>query len=164
MAALVPLFVAGAAAAALAAALISQYGFDLQPCVLCIWQRWPYLAAILLGLAAVGLRRHAAARTALTALAILAVLTSGGIGAFHVGVEQGWWEGTSGCGSISTTDDLAALRAQIMNAPIVRCDEVAFALFGISMAGWNLLFALGVALVAGRAMLRGRRALPGDRA
>ena len=53
MAALVPLFVAGAAAAALAAALISQYGFDLQPCVLCIWQRWPYLAAILLGLAAV---------------------------------------------------------------------------------------------------------------
>ena len=160
MAAVTPLFVAGAAAAALIAALISQYGFDLQPCVLCIWQRWPYVAAILLGLAAAALRRNRAA-PALTALAILAVLVSGGIGAFHVGVEQGWWEGTSGCGSLSSTDDLAALRAQIMSAPIVRCDEIAFSLFGISMAGWNVLFALGVALVAVRAMLKQNEARPG---
>ena len=161
MAAVTPLFVAGAAAAALIAALISQYGFDLQPCVLCIWQRWPYVAAILLGLAAAALRRNRAAAAALTALAILAVLVSGGIGAFHVGVEQGWWEGTSGCGSLSSTDDLAALRAQIMSAPIVRCDEIAFSLFGISMAGWNALFALGVALVAVRAMLKQNEVRPG---
>ncbi|WPZ35782.1 disulfide bond formation protein B [Thalassobaculum sp. OXR-137] len=161
MAAVTPLFVAGAAAAALIAALISQYGFDLQPCVLCIWQRWPYVAAILLGVAAAALRRNRAAAAALTALAILAVLVSGGIGAFHVGVEQGWWEGTSGCGSLSSTDDLAALRAQIMSAPIVRCDEIAFSLLGISMAGWNVLFALGVALVAVRAMLKQNEVRPG---
>ena len=54
-----------------------------------------------------------------------------------------------------------ALRAQIMNAPIVRCDEVAFSLFGISMAGWNLLYALGVAGVAIRAMLMKTEAGPG---
>jgi disulfide bond formation protein DsbB len=161
MAALIPLFVAAAAAAALVAALISQFGFDLQPCVLCLWQRWPYGAAILLGLAAAALRRTTAAATVLTGLAIAAVLVSGGIGAFHVGVEQGWWDGTSGCGSLSDTDDLAALRAQIMSAPIVRCDEVTFSLFGISMAGWNVLFALGVALVAIRAMLNQTRARPG---
>lgn len=154
MAVVTPLFIAAAAVSALAAALISQFGFDLQPCVLCIWQRWPYVAAIVLALAAVVLRRNATVSIALTALAVLAVLVSGGIGAFHVGVEQGWWDGTSGCGSTSSTDDLAALRAQIMNAPIVRCDEVAFSLFGISMAGWNVLFALGVALVAIRAMLK----------
>jgi len=154
MAALTPLLVAGAAAGALVVALISQYGFDLQPCVLCIWQRWPYVAAIALAAAAVALRRSPAAATALTGLAVLAVLASGGIGAFHVGVEQGWWEGTDGCGSVASTDDLATLRAQIMNAPIVRCDEVAFSLLGISMAGWNALFALGVALVAIRAMLK----------
>ena len=161
MAAVIPLFVAGAAAAALIAALISQFGFDLQPCVLCIWQRWPYVAAILLGLAAVLLRRNRTAALLLTGLAILAVLVSGGIGAFHVGVEQGWWEGTAGCGSLSSTDDLAALRAQIMSAPIVRCDEVAFSLFGISMAGWNVLFALAVAVVAVRALLVQTNARPG---
>lgn len=161
MAVLIPLFVAGAAASALIAALISQFGFDLQPCVLCIWQRWPYVAAIVLGLAAILLRRNRPAAMVLTGLAVLAVLVSGGIGAFHVGVEQGWWEGTSGCGSTSGTNDLNALRAQIMNAPIVRCDEVAFSLFGISMAGWNALFALGVAVVAIRAMLMQSNARPG---
>lgn len=161
MAILIPLFVAGAATVALLAALVSQYGFDLQPCVLCIWQRWPYLAAIALGLAAFVLHRNATLARVLTGLAILAVLVSGGIGGFHVGVEQGWWEGTSGCGSTSRATDLNALRAQIMNAPIVRCDEVAFSLFGISMAGWNLLYALGVAGVAIRAMLMKTEAGPG---
>lgn len=160
MAVLTPILVAGAAAAALAAALISQYGFGLQPCVLCVWQRWPYLAAILLGVAAVAVRRSPIARTGLTALAVAAILISGGIGAFHVGVEQGWWQGLAGCGSVSATDDLATLRAQIMNAPIVRCDEVTFSVLGISMAGWNVLYALAVALVAGRAMLAERRAGP----
>lgn len=160
MAVLTPILVAGAAAAALAAALISQYGFGLQPCVLCVWQRWPYLAAILLGVAAVAVRRSPIARTGLTALAVAAILISGGIGAFHVGVEQGWWQGLAGCGSVSATDDLATLRAQIMNAPIVRCDEVTFSILGISMAGWNVLYALAVALVAGRAMLVERRAGP----
>jgi disulfide bond formation protein DsbB len=154
MAALIPLSVAAAAAAALALALVAQYGFDLQPCVLCIWQRWPYLAAVLLGLAAASVARNRGAATALTGFAILAVLVSGGIGAFHVGVEQGWWEGTSGCGSVSASDDLATLRAQIMAAPIVRCDEVAFSLLGLSMAGWNVLFALGVAVAAIRAMVK----------
>ncbi|MEQ8586921.1 MAG: disulfide bond formation protein B [Thalassobaculaceae bacterium] len=153
MAVLTPIFVAGAAAFALAAALVSQYGFGLQPCELCVWQRWPYLAAIVLGLSAVAVRRSPIARTGLTALAVIAVLVSGGIGAFHVGVEQGWWQGLAGCGSVSATDDLATLRAQIMNAPIVRCDEVTFSVLGISMAGWNVLYALGVAAVAGCAML-----------
>ncbi len=161
MAVLIPLFVAGAATAALLAALVAQYGFDLQPCVLCIWQRWPYLAATVLGLAAFVLHRSPTAARVLTGLAILAVLVSGGIGGFHVGVEQGWWEGTSGCGSTSGATDLNALRAQILSAPIVRCDEVAFSLFGISMAGWNLLYALGVAVVAIRAMLMQSKARPG---
>ncbi len=150
-----PAIVVGASALALATALVSQYGFDLQPCVLCIWQRWPYVAAILLGGLAVVARSRPVLATVLTGLAVGAVLASGGIGAFHVGVEQGWWEGTAGCGSVSATDDLATLRAQIMNAPIVRCDEVAFAFLGISMAGWNALFAAGVAALAGRAMLKG---------
>ena len=156
MAALIPLFLAGASASALILALIGQYGFDLQPCVLCIWQRWPYVAAIVLAGLAFVLRSRPGAATVLSGLAIGAVLASGGIGAFHVGVEQGWWEGTAGCGSVSATDDLATLRAQIMSAPIVRCDEVAFAFLGISMAGWNALFAAGVALLAGRAIVKHR--------
>lgn len=139
------LALAAASAAALALAFVSQYGFDLQPCVLCVWQRWPHGAAIVLGLAAWALRGRPAAATAALLLAVAAELTTGGIAVFHVGVEQGWWQGTAECGSGALPNDLAALKAQILSQPIVRCDEVAFAVFGISMAGWNALLAAGLA-------------------
>jgi len=139
------LALAAASALALALAFTGQYGFDLQPCVLCVWQRWPHGAAILLGLAAWALRGRPVASMAALALAILAELATGGVGVFHVGVEQGWWQGTAECGSTSAATDLAALKAQIMNQPIVRCDEVAFAVLGISMAGWNALLAAALA-------------------
>jgi len=151
------LIAAGGAAAALMVALIAQHGFDLQPCVLCVWQRWPYLVAIGLGLAAFAARGRSVLATWLVVLAVLAVLTSGGIGGFHVGVEQGWWEGTADCGAASMPDDLAALRAQLLAQPIVRCDEVAVSVLGISMAGWNVIYALALAGLAGWAALKTRR-------
>src|SRR3546814_19091742 len=96
-----------------------------------------------LGLAAWALRGRPAAAVALLVLAVAAELATGGIAAFHVGVEQGWWQGTAGCGTTASGDALAALKAQIMSQPIVRCDPVAFAGLGISMAAWNAILAAG---------------------
>ncbi|HEY9566948.1 MAG TPA: disulfide bond formation protein B, partial [Thalassobaculum sp.] len=90
----------------------------------------------------------------LLVLAVAAELATGGIAAFHVGVEQGWWQGTAGCGTTASGDDLAALKAQIMSQPIVRCDAVAFAVLGISMAGWNAILAAGLAAVGLGAVAR----------
>lgn len=148
------LLIAAASAAALALAFIGQYGFDLPPCVLCIWQRWPHGAAVVLGLAAWAFRDWRAVSVAMLALAVAAELATGGIGAFHVGVEQGWWQGTAECGTTETATDLDALRSQIMSQPIVRCDEVAFAFLGLSMAGWNVLLALALAGLGIGAMVR----------
>jgi disulfide bond formation protein DsbB len=148
------LLIAAAAAAALGLALLSQYGFGLQPCVLCIWQRWPHVAAVALGLAVWMLRTRPGASAALLGLAAAAELATGGIGVFHVGVEQGWWQGTAECGTTASGNDLAALKAQIMNQPIVRCDEVAFAVLGISMAGWNAVLAATLAAIGVGAILR----------
>lgn len=148
------LLIAAAAAAALGLALLSQYGFGLQPCVLCIWQRWPHVAAIVLGLAAWALRGRRGASAALLGLAAAAELATGGVGVFHVGVEQGWWQGTAECGTTAAGNDLAALKAQIMKQPIVRCDEVAFAVLGISMAGWNAVLAAVLAGIGIAAAVR----------
>ena len=148
------LLIAAAAATALGLALLGQHGFGLQPCVLCIWQRWPHLAAVAFGLAAWALHRRPGASAALLGLAAAAELTTSGIGVFHVGVEQGWWQGTAECGSTAGGSDLATLRSQIMNQPIVRCDEVAFAVLGISMAGWNAILAAGLAVVGLGAVAR----------
>lgn len=125
-----PIILAGSLAA-LAGAFIAQYGFDLQPCVLCIYQRWPYAVAAALAVLCLFLPAQQR-QWALTA-AIVALLVGGGIAGYHVGVEQHWWAGTAGCTGGATPATLEELRAQVMSAPVVRCDEVAFSLFGISM-------------------------------
>ena len=140
------------AIAVLGSALASQYIGGLQPCVLCIYQRWPYVAVIVLMAVALALPRPA--RAAALGLAGLALLAGAGIAGFHVGVEQGWWQGTAECGGVdANVDSVEALRAQIMGAPIVRCDQIPWSLLGISMAGYNLLLSLalgGASLIAAR--------------
>lgn len=123
----------------LAGALISQYGFGLYPCEMCHWQRWPHYAA--LPFAALGLWRKSPGFAAIAALLILA---SGLIGAFHAGVEYGWWQGLTAC-SVPAAGGGSALDA-IMNAPLIRCDEAQWEMLGISLAGFNFLISTGAAL------------------
>ena len=138
----------GVPAALLGGALIAQYGFGLPPCEMCWWQRYPHIAALVF--AALG---WATRRDAFIALAGIAILVSGALGAFHAGVEYGWWEGITACATTAAAggDPLEA----IMNAPIVRCDVAPWTLAGISLAGFNFL----ISSVAGLAilwMIRGR--------
>jgi disulfide bond formation protein DsbB len=151
------LFLLIASAGSLLAAFFFQYVVGLQPCVLCIWQRWPYAAVIVLTiLVLTAAARTPKLRAALLALCGVALLFGGGVAVFHVGVEQHWWTGTPGCGVPATANSIDALRAQIMAAPVVRCDQVAWSLFGISMAGYNILISLALAAVA---FISARRAI-----
>jgi disulfide bond formation protein DsbB len=136
-----------ASVATLGSAFLFQHVGGLAPCVLCVYQRYPYGVAIALGLVAL-FTGDARLRGILLALAALALLIDAGVAAFHVGVEQHWWEGTAACtGSASEpANSLEALRQQVLSSGVVRCDSVPWALFGISLAGYNLLIALGLAL------------------
>lgn len=141
--------IAAASALALASAYTAQYVFGLQPCALCVWQRWPYWAAAGLGLAAaLTIRRPLG--LALVGLAGGLIFAAGaGLAGFHLGVEQGWWPGLSTCTGVGgTPDSVEALRQQLLNTPVVRCDEVAFSLFGVSIAGFNLIASLALAALA----------------
>jgi len=154
---LVPLAILLVSIASLGSAFIAQYGFGLQPCVLCIWQRWPYAGTIAIGLlASLLLRRSPLLLPPVVALAGAIFAIGAGIAAFHVGVEQHWWVGTAECtgtvGNGATT--VEALRAQLKGTPVVRCDEVAWSLFGISMAGYNLLASVAYAIGCWIAALR----------
>ncbi len=124
---------------ALSAALIAQYFFELHPCVLCIYQRIPYVFAIAFGLISYGAaKQDKDIANLFLGVAGVMFLINFGIAGFHVGVENGWWEGLSECGGGDTSDlTLEELRMQILNAPVVKCNEVAWSLFGISMAGYN---------------------------
>jgi disulfide bond formation protein DsbB len=133
----------------LGGALGSQYLGGLHPCEMCYWQRWPHAAAILLAAGAFALPARS---RLLTALAALAIAVSGAIGVFHAGVELGWWEGLTRCtvGGALSLDEL-------MNVPLVRCDQVQWSLLGISMAGWNAIISLGSAAAIGLLLARGRQ-------
>jgi disulfide bond formation protein DsbB len=150
------LFLLVASAGSLLAAFFFQYVVGLQPCILCIWQRWPYAIVIVLAALTLATVRSAQLTAALLALCGVALLIGGGIAVFHVGVEQHWWNGTPGCGVPATAKSLEEMRAQIMAAPVVRCDQVAWSLFGISMAGYNILISLALAAVA---LISARRAM-----
>ena len=128
-------------------ALGSQFLYGLSPCELCIYQRWPWLAAIVLGLAAAGAARHKTLQTVLLVLMSLSLLGNAGLASFHVGVEQHWWEGLASCmGNLPQTDSIEALRAKLLATPTASCSEVSWSLFGISMAGYNLLICLALGL------------------
>ncbi|KUJ85949.1 dihydroneopterin aldolase [Ruegeria marisrubri] len=137
-----------AAALGSAAMLLGAWGFQylggMAPCKLCIWQRYPHGAAVLIG----GLALALPAIRYLPVAGALAALTTSGIGVYHTGVERGWWEGPSTCtsgdiGGLSTQQ----LMEQIMSAPLVRCDEVPWEMFGLSMASWNAIVSFGFALI-----------------
>lgn len=134
---------AGGSAALLLAAWGFQYLGGLAPCQMCIWQRWPHGAAVLIGCAAI-LRPG----SLLIWAGAMAAMASAGIGAYHTGVERGWWPGPATCSSGSISDLTAEeLLDQIMAAPLVRCDEVAWEFLSLSMASWNMLLSLGLVVL-----------------
>ena len=148
---------AAASAAALVSAMVMQYGFGLPPCDLCIGQRWGFAGAGTL--AAGGLLAHRAGvppRAAAAAVGTAFVVTAG-LGFRHVGVEQGRWPGPDTCtatgADAATTDEL--LEA-IMQAPLVRCDEIPASLLGLSIAGWVVVSASALAALAAVVLVRSR--------
>ena len=73
--------------------------------------------------------------------AVFAVETA--LAVYHAGVEWRWWPGPASCsgggGRISLADMTSLLHGPAMH--VVRCDEAAWRLLGLSMAGWNALCA-----------------------
>lgn len=135
------LLAAAGSAALMLGALAFQHIGGMAPCKLCLWQRWPHVIAIAFGLAAL------VALPRLMALGgFIAALATAALGGYHTGVERGWWEGPTTC----TSGNRAGLSAdelfeQIMAAPLVRCDEVPWEMFTLSMASWNMLASLALA-------------------
>lgn len=151
-----PVAVCGAifliSALSLMAALTAQYVYGLQPCVLCVYQRWPYGIVMVLsmfGLATLYKEEWARFASLLVFICSLVFFVGGAIAFYHVGVEQHWWaSAVEGCAVDFEARDVDELMALMDNKPSVRCDEVAWAdpFFGISMAGYNMLLSFMLAI------------------
>src|SRR5438034_4566859 len=150
-------FVLMAGAIVLGTALLSQYWGGLAPCELCLLQRWPWAVAIVISLVVVlvGERAPLAWMTLLFGLvfAISVVLAF-----YHVGVEQHWFAGPTACtaseGGAMTVEQM---KQQILGTAPVLCDRPAWTLFGVSLAGLNLLASLIMTGCCVAALLHGAR-------
>jgi disulfide bond formation protein DsbB len=130
-----------------------QYGLGLKPCPLCLEQRYPYyfaipLAVLILMGESVGSSRKVliAALTAITA----GMLWNAGLGAYHAGIEWKLWAGPRDCsGTLDSLGSAGNLLEELKTMSVVRCDEAAWRFLGISLAGYNMLISLALAVVAG---------------
>ena len=104
------------------------------------WQRWPHVLVMifsLLGL--VGIHPK------MLFLIFSAGIASTSLGIYHAGIEWQLWAGPSSCSlNIDPQDSISNITDQLLNTALMRCDEVPWALFGISMAGWNALISLDI--------------------
>jgi disulfide bond formation protein DsbB len=154
-------FVLVTSVSVLGTALLSQYWGGLAPCELCLLQRWPWRVAIVISLVALLI----GSRPALpwVALVLALVFAASGVFAFyHVGVEQHWFAGPAACtasnpGNPKGAMTLEEMKRQILGTAAVLCDTVQWSLFGVSLAGWNLLASLAMTVICAAVGVRARR-------
>jgi disulfide bond formation protein DsbB len=132
------LIIAQVSIGALLIAYYAEIVHQLEPCILCIYQRIPFALVIILGFT--GIFRPTLLKWILL-FAGIAFLVGSSIAIYHVGVEQRWWE--SSCtgelvSKLSTTNFLLELQKK----PAKPCDELEWKLFGISMASYNVFYSL----------------------
>ena len=136
------------AALTLAGAWFFELVWKLEPCPLCLEQRIPYYIAVPLGIVVGLLRNERLARLGLALLGIV-LLVGAGYGVYHAGIEWGFWEGPTACagGAVSppSGDILSSLKA---TQRVVSCSEAAWRFLGLSLAGYNVLIAGGLAVLA----------------
>jgi disulfide bond formation protein DsbB len=131
------------------ALLLGAFAFQAlgyAPCKMCLWQRWPHAAAVAIGALVLVL----GPLTLLGVAGLLSALTTAAIGVYHTGVERDYWEGPSSCtGDANALSGLSGADLLSTDAPntIVMCDEVAWAVAGLSMASWNVVISLILAYI-----------------
>lgn len=145
------------ALATLLGAWFFQFILGYPPCPLCLQQRVPYYIIIPLSLLlALAARGGASPRLIGAGLAVVFVAALAGavLGTYHAGVEWHFWAGPTDCtGPIGDLNSGGSLLDQLGAIHVVRCDQAAWRLLGISLAGYNVLISLAMAAIAGYGLL-----------
>jgi disulfide bond formation protein DsbB len=145
------LVVAVVGALTVAGAWFFELVIKLNPCPMCLEQRWPYYIGIPLAMVvAAGAWRNAPRMLIAGGLLVLAALMLWGVymGVFHAGVEWKWWLGPQECSGGGSFGGPGGLLDRLKTVNITRCDEAAWRFLGVSLAGYNAVVSLALAAVA----------------
>ena len=130
-------------------------GMGYAPCELCLTERYAFYAALPITAGTIFLARagqHGWAKAGLGLLAAI-FLANAAFAFYHVGVEQKWWEGPTACtGSLSGPVNVGDLMKALNTTPVVRCDEPALRVLGVSLAGWDIVASAALAVYSALAV------------
>ena len=163
-----PAALALAALALIVATIAGAFAFQAAgyaPCELCLKERLPFYAGMALGALVLALSWRGPSPYARVGFLLLAALFlfSAAFGAYHAGVEWGFWPGPSDCtGTLDRATSNADFLRQLQTVHVVRCDAVAIRILGLSLAGWNAIVSLGIAGLAVLGLQSARRRTPAD--
>jgi disulfide bond formation protein DsbB len=133
------------ATVSLAFAYIAEYVFQILPCDFCLYERCIYAAIIIVGLFSLKTKALSGQNGIFVQLIVLTIglILTG----YHVGMEQHWWAGPASCTGAGPAASFEDFKAQLMKISRPRCDQVTWALFGISATLWNLMLQAGLAFI-----------------
>ena len=156
------LAIAATAAATLAGAWFFQLVLDIKPCPLCLEQRYAYYLAVPLALVVAFAAARGAPRPLLLAgfaVLLLAALANAWLGGYHAGVEWKFWPGPNDCsGPVVDLGNAGTLLQRLDTVKVIRCDEVQWRFLGLSLAGYNVLISLAMAMMALWGIVAAKRA------
>lgn len=138
------------AGATILSALFMEYVLGMRPCLLCLYQRWPYYAALPVAALIVAMAPgERVSRAGLSLLGLIFVV-SAGLGAYHAGVEWGFFIGPAGCGgaAVPAAGSMEDFMRQLETVRVVSCNAPAWVFLGLSMAGWNAVISALIAVIA----------------
>ena len=135
--------------AVLGVALVMEYVFGIAPCVLCTYQRVPFVLTAGFGLFGTTMLRHPVRRRRVVMIVAAILAVGAAIAFYHAGVEHGWWTGTRGCTGedLSHPMNLSDVTTALSTKPVARCDDVPWTLFGFSLSEWNFAASSAFALI-----------------
>jgi len=130
-------------------ALYIEYILQYKPCKLCLYQRVPYIAAIFISFVGYSYFKNDKILILIVMIFSISALISG----YHYGIENNIFEEFSGCtaSTLGIIDKSELLKSLNDNVP--SCKDVSFKLFGISLAGINLLLSLLIVVYSLRTLV-----------
>ena len=122
-------------------ALIAEYFFNLQPCELCLKQRHPYY--FMIGFIIINFLIPISKKIFVFLLIQLSSLYGLFYAIWHVGVENKFLKGPSGCSAgLNISSNTIDLKEQILSKQVISCDDVVWSFFGLSAASINTIILL----------------------
>tara|TARA_Y100000991_G_scaffold177582_1_gene139780 strand:- start:66 stop:500 length:435 start_codon:yes stop_codon:yes gene_type:complete len=130
----------------LTSAFYLEYFHGALPCDLCITQRWLHGAIIAYSFIIIFIpNKTSISKTLLLLAGGILWLSSSMAGFYHFGIEMNFWTGPDGCSS--SIDFSKDTLTYLLNKSPIKCNEVMFEIFGLSLAGWNALASFFVFLL-----------------